>query len=103
MPNSFRWAIAPPPYRICRQKQQSLQQLGTAAKRIGAELLLDLINGVAELFLFVRRSEQLELLRIAAVTMEVSRGYTDEPDFLIQRKLGKQFTGDRGDFFAGLD
>src|SRR5438128_1675791 len=80
-----------------------LQELGTAAKGIGAELLLDLVHSMAELFLFVRRSEKLKLLRIAAVAMEVAGGYADEPDFLIQRKLSKQFTRDHSDFFAGLD
>src|SRR5262245_2216639 len=58
-------------------------QLRSTAQRPRTELLSDLIHRVTELFFPVRALlKQPELLRIAAIAMQVAGSDADQPDFL---------------------
>src|SRR5437879_9631227 len=73
--------------RISGPRSALLQQLRPAPKRIDAELLFDLVDGMAQFFFVAGLPEKGELLRILAVAMEIASGDSDQSDFPVQRKL----------------
>ena len=80
------------------------QQLRAATQGAGAEFLLDLVHGVAQFVLNGGRLvEKTQLLRIAAIAMQVAGGDAKQANFLLQRKLREQSSSHVRDFFAGSD
>ena len=56
---------------------------------------------MAELFLFLGRfPEQRQLLRLFAIVVNVAGGNANQPDFLLERELRKQFPGGSRDFLG---